>query len=401
MKVVMIPSGFKECLHAGEVGIAMERGARRYNNQIDVEILPMIDGGEGFAKAITNIKGGQLIYKEVTGPVGEKVLGHFGIFEEDGKRTAVIEMAAVSGLHLVPKQQRNPLKTTSFGVGELIAYAMDLHINQLLIGCGDSGTSDGGTGMAQALGVQFFNDNHQLITIEGGGDLRRIAFMDTNKLDKRLRHLQIDVACNWKNVLCGNQGVARVFGPQKGATRRQVELLATGLEHYAEVIQSHMHVDVRTMPGSGASGGLGAGLIAFAGATLHERFTLIRDFIDMEQAIASADVVFSAEGSLDFQTPNGKVPAEVARIARKYDVPVVIIAGTIGKGATANYRAGIHAYTSITQKPIALNEALELAPKWIEDSVESILRQIEIGTKLAKRKDVIHVKGNGRAFQKQ
>ena len=165
MKIVMVPSGFKECLDAEEVALAMERGAKRFDRAADVEIVPMIDGGEGFAKTIIRLKAGKIIYREVTGPVGEKILSHFGIFVEDGKKTAVIEMAAVAGLKLVPRHQRNPLKTTTYGVGELILSALDLDVDQILIGCGDSGTSDGGVGMAQALGVKFLDPHSNPIQI--------------------------------------------------------------------------------------------------------------------------------------------------------------------------------------------------------------------------------------------
>ena len=183
MKIVIVPSGFKECLDAEEVALAMERGVKRFDPSIDMEVIPMIDGGEGFAKAITNIKGGELIYKEVTGPVGEKIQSHFGIFVENDKRTAVIEMAAVAGLKLVPRDQRNPLKTTTYGVGELILAALDIGVDHILIGCGDSGTSDGGAGMAQALGVQFFDKNHQLVHINGGKDLLKVDYLDLTHLN--------------------------------------------------------------------------------------------------------------------------------------------------------------------------------------------------------------------------
>ncbi|WP_221568905.1 glycerate kinase [Alkalihalobacillus sp. TS-13] len=387
MKVVMIPSGFKECLDAGEVATAMGKGARRFDKSIDVKVLPMIDGGEGFANAIIDIKGGELIHKKVTGPVGNEILSYFGIFDDKGEQTAVIEMAAVAGFKLVPLDQRNPLKTTSYGVGELISYALDLDVQKIIIGCGDSGISDGGAGMAQALGVQFLDKDQQMVTVKGGRDLLKIDFIDTRNLDKRLSHIPVDVACNWKNILCGEKGVARVFGPQKGATSEQVEQLSSALEHYALLIQEAMGIDIRSLPGGGASGGLGAGLLAFAGATLHSRFDLIKNFINIEQAIASSDVVITAEGSLDYQTPNGKIPAEVGRIARKYDVPVIIIAGAIGEGANLNYGAGIDAYASITQKPTSLKEALENAPHWIEESTEAVLRKIAIGLQVAKRKE--------------
>ncbi|MCP3740701.1 glycerate kinase [Rossellomorea sp. BNER] len=386
MKIVMVPSGFKECLDAEDVALAMERGARRFDPSVDIEVIPMIDGGEGFAKTIINLKGGELIHKEVSGPIGEKIISHFGIFVENDRRTAVIEMAAVSGLKLVPRNQRNPLKTTTYGVGELILSALDLGVDHILIGCGDSGTSDGGAGMAQALGVQFFDKKDRIVDINGGEDLMKVDSLDTSNVDERLSTVTIDVACNWKNLLCGEEGVARVYGPQKGATPVQVERLSSALEHYAFLIKEAMGLDVRSLPGSGASGGLGAGLIAFTGATLHPRFDLIMDYINIEEKILTADVVLTAEGSLDFQTPNGKIPSEVAQIAKKHNIPVIAITGTIGKGAELNYHTGIDVYVSIIQKPTSLEKAMAKAPKWIEESTEAVLRQVAIGLGIANRR---------------
>lgn len=385
MKIVMVPSGFKECLDAEEVALAMERGAKRFDRKADVEIVPMIDGGEGFAKTIIRLKSGKIIYREVTGPVGEKILSYFGIFVENGKKIAVIEMAAVAGLKLVPRHQRNPLETTTYGVGELILSALDLGVDQILFGCGDSGTSDGGVGMAQALGAQFLDTHSKPIQIRSVVDLMKVRHIDNTFLDERLSTVTIDVACNWKNLLCGDQGVARVFGPQKGATPKQVDLLSEALDHYAALIKKTVALDVRYLPGSGASGGLGAGLIAFAGATLYPRFEIIKNYIHIEEKIRNADVVFTAEGSLDFQTPNGKIPSEVARIAKKHHIPVIAITGTIGKGAELNYGAGIDAYLSIIPKPTTLEKAMINAPKWIEDSTEAALRQVSIGLAIANR----------------
>ncbi|MED4452031.1 glycerate kinase family protein [Metabacillus fastidiosus] len=386
MKLVIIPSGFKECLDAEDVAFAMERGVRRFDKSIDLEVVPMIDGGEGFVKTIIRLKKGDLIYKKVTGPVGQKISSYFGIFTENGKRVAVIEMAAVAGLKLVPQDERNPLKTTTYGVGQLISAALDLKVDHIIFGCGDSGTSDGGAGMAQALGVKFFDKNGQLVNIKGGKDLLKASRIDMTNVDKRLNNVLIDVACNWKNVLCGEQGVARVFGPQKGATLKQVEKLSQALEHYASLIDDELGLDVRNLPGSGASGGLGAGLLAFTGAILHPRFDLIMKFINIEEKIANADIVLTAEGSLDFQTPNGKIPAEVARIAKKHHIPVIAITGTIGKGADLNYNAGIDAFISIIPRPTTLEKAMIKAPQWIEESTESVLRQISIGTEIAERR---------------
>jgi glycerate kinase len=388
MKIVIVPSGFKECLDAEEVALAMERGVRSFDQSIDMDVIPMIDGGEGFAKAIVNIKGGDLIFKKVIGPVGKKIKSYFGIYAENGKRTAVIEMAAVSGLKLVPRNLRNPLKTTTYGVGELIIAALDLGVDSILIGCGDSGTSDGGAGMAQAFGVHFLDKEQRIVDINGGKDLMNVDSIVTSNIDKRLQNVSINVACNWNNILCGDEGVARVFGPQKGATPKQVERLSTALEHYADLIQEAIGIDVRSLPGSGASGGLGAGLIAFTGATLHPRFDIIMDYINIEEKISTADIVFTAEGSLDFQTPNGKIPAEVARIAKKNKIPVIAITGTIGKGAELNYHAGIDAYSSIIQKPISLEKSIKKAPQWIEESTESILRHVAIGLGIAQKKSL-------------
>jgi glycerate 2-kinase len=389
MKIVIVPSGFKECLDAEEVALAMARGVRRVDQSIDMDVIPMIDGGEGFAKTIVNRKGGELIYKKVTGPVGEKIESHFGIFVENGKRTAVIEMAAVSGLKLVPRNQRNPLKTTTYGVGELIIAALDLGVDNILFGCGDSGTSDGGAGMAQALGVHFLDKQRQIVDICGGEDLMKVDSIVTTHLDRRLQDISINVACNWKNILCGEEGVARIFGPQKGASPKQVERLSSALEHYASLIQGALGIDVRSLPGSGASGGLGAGLIAFTGAMLHPRFDIIMDYISIEEKISTADLVFTAEGSLDFQTPNGKIPAEVARIAKKNNIPVIAITGTIGKGAYLNYHAGIDSYCSIIQRPTSLEEAIQNAPLWIEESTETVLRQVSIGLEIAQKKRIL------------
>lgn len=387
MKIVIVPSGFKECMDAEDVALAMERGVRSFDPTIDLEVMPMIDGGEGFVKTIVRLKRGDLVYKKVTGPVGKKIKSYFGIYEENGKRTAVIEMAAVAGLKLVPRHQRNPLKTTTYGVGELIVAALNLGINNILIGCGDSGTSDGGAGMAQALGIRFLDKNKQIVKINGGEDLMAVDSIETKDVDSRLKNVSINVACNWNNILCGEKGVAHIFGPQKGATPKQVEQLSSALDHYATLIERATGLDVRSLPGSGASGGLGAGLIAFAGATLHPRFNIIMKYINIEEKILTADIVFTAEGSLDYQTPNGKIPAEVARIAKKNNIPVIAITGTIGKGANLNYHAGIDAYSSIIQKPTSLEKAIKKAPKWIEESTESILRKVSIGMEIANKEN--------------
>jgi len=248
--------------------------------------------------------------------VGKPVRGYIGILGGTRKKTAVIEMAAAAGLRLVPRDQRDPLATSTYGVGELIQYALSMRVERILIGCGDSGTNDGGAGMAQALGAKLLDRDGNPIG-RGGAELARLATIDLSAMDSRLNRVQIDVACNWSNILCGPRGVARVFGPQKGGTPEMVEQMSAALDNLAAVIERDLGMDVREMPGSGASGGLGAGLVAFLGATLHPRYDIVMRYLDLDSLLKEADLVLTAEGALDFQTPHGKVPAEVARRDRQ------------------------------------------------------------------------------------
>ncbi|MED1605043.1 glycerate kinase [Cytobacillus sp. FSL W7-1323] len=386
MKIVIIPSGFKECLEAEEVASAIDKGIRRFDSAVDTHVIPMVDGGEGFVKTIIKIKKGELKFIDATNPVGEKVQTYFGLYEENNVKTAVIEMAAIAGLRMVPLHKRNPLNTHTYGVGELILAALESGATHILFGCGDSGTSDGGAGMAQALGAKFFNQNHQPIEITGGGCLSDIAYMDLTNIDPRLSQVQINVACNWHNVLCGPKGVAHVFAPQKGASLLEVEILANGLSHFANLIEKATGHDVKTLPGSGASGGLGAGLVAFAGAKLFPRYEIIMKYIQIEEHLEGADLVLTAEGCIDRQTPNGKIPAEVARLAKQLGIPVIAITGSIGKDAWVNYTSGIDAYMSIIQKPTSLEKAMEDAANLIADCAEAAVRQIRVGYRIAERK---------------
>ncbi|MGP9043579.1 glycerate kinase family protein [Cytobacillus kochii] len=386
MKIVIIPSGFKECLEAEEVASAIDKGIRRFDSAVDTHVIPMVDGGEGFVKTIIKIKKGELKFIDATNPVGENVQTYFGLYEENNVKTAVIEMAAIAGLRMVPLHKRNPLNTHTYGVGELILAALDSGATHILFGCGDSGTSDGGAGMAQALGAKFYSQNHQPIEITGGGCLSDIAYMDLTNIDPRLSQVQMHVACNWHNVLCGPKGVAHVFAPQKGASLLEVEILANGLSHFANLIEKATGHDVKTLPGSGASGGLGAGLVAFAGAKLFPRYEIIMKYIQIEEHLEGADLVLTAEGCIDRQTPNGKIPAEVARLAKQLGIPVIAITGSIGKDAWVNYTSGIDAYMSIIQKPTSLEKAMEDAANLIADCAEAAVRQIQVGYRIAERK---------------
>lgn len=381
--VLIAPSGFKESLDAGVVATAIAEGVSRVLPAAKTRMMPLVDGGEGTAIALAAATGGRLIERTVTGPVGEPVESHFAMLG-DG-RTAVVEMAAAAGLSLVPRDRRNPLRTTTYGVGELIVAALDAGAAHILIGCGDSGTSDGGAGALQALGARLLDTRGRTIGF-GARALPRLSRIDLSTLDPRLADTAMTVACNPTNVLTGPRGVARVFGPQKGASPAQVERLARALKHWAKRLERDAplaaHVDIRRGPGTGASGGLGAGLAAI-GATLRPRFDVLLEGVDLDRAIAKADLVITAEGSIDGQTPRGKVPAEVGRRAAAAGVPVLALAGTIGDESRAVHDVGIGAIQGILPAPMALAEACERGAELVADGAERAVRMLMLGASLS------------------
>jgi glycerate kinase len=385
MKIVIAPSGFKESLSAEEAAKIIAKGIRNILPDAEIAEVPLGDGGEGFTRTMMSATGGKIHRVPATGPTGNPIESHFGIFtDDDGKKVAVLEMAAAAGLSLVPKDERNPFATTTYGVGELIRAALDAGVDKILIGNGDSGTNDGGAGAAQALGVKLLKDDGG--DIEGNGTgLKDLAKVDLSGRDERLDKVQFDVACNIKNILCGEKGVARVFGPQKGATEEQVEAMSDALDKYAEIIRRDTGKDVAEMPGGGASGGLGAGLHALLGAELHSRFDIVFKYFKLDEALENADLVITAEGGLNFQTPNGKIPSEVARRAKERNLPVLAIAGSLNKGATDNYGIGIDAIFSILREPSTLEEAIENAPILLEKCAENVMRTLLVGKEIGKK----------------
>ena len=378
-RVVVAPSGFKESLSAKAAADAIAAGVRRVLPGAELDLVPLVDGGEGTAVALAAATGGRLVTVPATGPLGETVGAHFALLGSGD--TAVVEMAAVAGLSLVPRDLRDPGATTTYGVGELIRSALDRGVRRILVGCGDSGTSDGGAGALQALGARLLDEHGAELPL-GGRELTRLHRIDPRGLDTRLADVELLVACNPYNVLCGERGVARVFGPQKGATPEQVEQLSAGLENWAFVLTRDVAVpdtDLRNGPGTGASGGLGAGLAAL-GARLLPRFDVLLDHLDLDARLAGADLVITAEGALDHQTPRGKVPAEVARRAKLYGRPVLALAGTLGEGA--HEVPGVDAFSGILPAPITLAEALVRASELLTDATERALRMIVLGTRL-------------------
>ncbi|PGH51692.1 glycerate kinase [Streptomyces sp. Ru87] len=407
-RFAVAPSGFKESLSALEAAEAIAEGLLRVVPDAEIDLMPLVDGGEGTAEALASATGGSLVRTTATGPVGEPVATHFallghgdGAARQTGGRgpTAVVEMAAVAGLSLVPPNRRDPGVTTTYGVGELIRAALDAGARRILVGCGDSGTSDGGAGALQALGARLVDGSGRELP-RGGAALARLDHIDPAGLDPRLAGTEILVACNPFNVLCGPRGVARVFGPQKGAGPERVEELAAALDRWADVLDTAFSPsaaadapvpgpagspgawpDLRHGPGTGASGGLGAGLAAL-GARLMPRFDVLLDHLDLDARLARADLVVTAEGALDRQTPRGKVPAEVARRAKLSGRPVLALAGTIGDGAEEVRGAGIDAYGGILPAPVALAEALLRGREFLADAAEGALRMVLLGSRM-------------------
>ncbi len=378
LTVLVAPSGFKESLGARAVTDAIAEGVNRAMPGTRVLKAPMADGGEGFVDALVDATGGVTHRLTVTGPVGKPVPSFFGFLGGPDPRTAVIEIAAAAGLSLVPRDRRDPTLTTSRGVGELIRAALDAGAERILLGCGDSGINDGGAGMVQALGVALLDaEGHHVGA--GGGELARLARINIADLDPRLRRVRIDAAVNWHNLLLGERGVARVFGPQKGATPAQVEILEQGLTSYARCIWEATGVDCAYASGAGASGGLGAGILGLLGGTLHPRFDVVMRYIAFDDLLAEADLVITAEGALDAQTPWGKVPAEVARRAKSRGLPVIALAGTLGEGYAENLNHGIDAFASIVGQPCSLEDAIARAEELLISAAEEAMRMVRVG----------------------
>ena len=384
MTILVAPSGFKESLSVTDVTKSIAQGILRAMPDATVLEAPMVDGGEGTTEALVRATGGTMIPVRVTGPVGDPVDSFFGLLGGPGPRTAVIEMAAAAGLSLVPRDRRNPMLTTSYGVGELILRALDAGAEKILVGCGDSGINDGGAGLAQALGARLLDEEGADIG-RGGAELMWLHRIDMSGLDPRLKSVQIDAAVNWHNMLLSPKGVARVFGPQKGATPSQVDYLDAALQRWATVIRAETGADVGSAQGAGASGGLGAGLIAFAGATLHPRFDIVMQYLDFERLLGQADLVITAEGSLDGQSPYGKVPCEVARRAAQHGIPTIALAGTIGKGVDQTFAHGF-AFASILKRPCTLEEAIRDGERLLRRAAEDAMRMMSVGLRMSQKR---------------
>ena len=376
MKIVVAPDSFKGSVSALEAANAMEQGLRRVFPDAVIDKIPMADGGEGTVQSLVDATGGHLRTQRVLAPLGNEVDAQFGILA-DGE-TAVIEMAAASGLTLVAPHERNPLRTTTYGTGQLIHAALEAGCRRLIIGIGGSATNDGGVGMAEALGVRLLDTNGKQIP-RGGEGLGQLASIDTTGLHPVVAETETVVACDVNNPLTGRDGASHVYGPQKGATPKMIETLDAHLARFDEVLTQTLGKSFNDIPGAGAAGGLGAGLMAFLNAELRLGVNIMIDAVNLRERMKGAAIVFTGEGQLDFQTAFGKTPVGVAKVAKAENIPVIAIAGGIAEGAEAVYEAGIDAMLGIVQEPMELADAVADASRLIANTAEQAARLIAIG----------------------
>jgi glycerate kinase len=376
MKIVIAPDSYKESLTALEVATEIEVGFREVFPDAEYIKLPMADGGEGTVAAMVAATGGRLVEVDVTGPLGEPLKACYGL-TGNGK-TAIIEMAAASGLTLVAPALRNPLKTTTYGTGELIEAALAAGVSHLIIGIGGSATNDGGTGMLQALGVKLLDCEGCEIGF-GGGALSDLDRIDISGMNPRLKACRIDAACDVDNPLTGPKGASAVFGPQKGAAPEMIVLLDANLARYAGLISRDLGVQVEAVPGAGAAGGMGAALLAFLGAQLRPGIEIVMEAVGLEVHVRDADLVITGEGRIDSQTIHGKTPIGVAHMAKRYGRPVIGIAGCLADDSVVVHEHGIDAVFSVLSQVCSVEEAMTYAAV----NVHAASRNIAAALKLA------------------
>lgn len=374
---VLAPDSFKGSLSAKEVCLAMEKGIKKALPIAECISVPMADGGEGTVQSLVDATGGRIYELEVTGPLGDPVKSFYGIMG-DGK-TAVIEMASASGLHLVDETTKNPLITTTYGTGQLVRACLDKGIENIILGIGGSATNDGGAGFAQALGVSFKDKEGNELAF-GGAALSRLHTVDISGLDARLKDVRIEVASDVSNPLYGENGASCVFGPQKGATQGMICLLDDALRHYSVIIKEQLGKEVAHSAGAGAAGGLGAGLLAFTNARMRRGVDIIIEYTNLREVIKKADYVFTGEGGIDFQTKFGKTPYGVAQVAKSENKKIIAIAGYLGKDVETLYDM-FDAIFGIMPGVMTMPEAILTAAQNIERTTENIIRLLFLDTK--------------------
>ncbi len=383
MKIIVAPDSFKGSVTALEAAKSIEQGLRRVLPDAIIDKIPMADGGEGTVQSLVDATSGQFRTERVLDPFGNEIEAQYGLLSDgvSSYNCAVIEMASASGLTLVPTEKRNPLLTTTYGTGQLIRSALEAGCRKLIIGIGGSATNDAGAGMAEALGVRFLKTDGNL-TERGGGGLAELASIDIEGIHSAISETETVVACDVNNPLTGPDGASHVYGPQKGATPKMVKTLDDNLSHFNDILIQTLGQSYDSIPGAGAAGGLGAGLMAFLNAKLKLGIDIMIEAVNLRERMKGASLVITGEGQIDFQTAFGKTPVGVAKVAKEANIPVIAIAGGIGEGAEAVYAKGIDSMLGIVHAPMSLEDAVEDALQLIADTAEQVVKLVMIGKHL-------------------
>lgn len=379
MKILIAPQSFKGSISALDVANAMCVGVRRVLGDVEIILVPVADGGDGTLETLVESTGGDIHTSTVTGPLGECIRASWGS-TGDGN-IAIIEMARMSGLALVPPEKRNPMLTTSYGLGQGIRAALNEGFRSYIIGIGGSATNDGGVGMAQALGVRFL-DRYGKELDRGGAPLSQLDHIDMSMLDPRIRDSEFFVASDVNNPLVGPEGASSVYGPQKGATAKMVVELDSALDHFSDIVFRDVGIDMKDIPGAGAAGGIGGGFIAFLNASLRPGVEIVLDAVGFQDHLEGTDLVITGEGQLDFQTVYNKAPIGVAKMAASRNIPVVAISGSLGEKFTDVHQHGIDAGFAITSAPMTLDEATDRAYELAVSTTEQVIRAMQLGKKV-------------------
>jgi len=377
IKILLAPDSFKESLPANEVCHFLKKGIHSVDRNLKVVTNPVSDGGEGILEVLVEAKHGEIIETRVSGPLGVPVTAKWGMIEDKGS-TAIIEIAEAAGLMLIPVEERNPLETSTYGVGQLVLEALDKNVGTIIIGLGGSATNDGGTGMLRALGFELLNNSSQEIP-EGNAGLKTLASIDERNVNPRLEKVKFIVASDVTNPLTGPEGATFTYGTQKGGSVEDLKIMEQNMIHFAKVIRKTKGIDVNTIAGSGAAGGLGAALVAFLGAEIRSGFGLVSGMTKLEDKIKSADIVITGEGKLDSQTLMGKAPAGVAELAHKHGKFLIGIGGIIDTSASEQLADMFDLILPISRKPLSKKESISRAGKLLEETGDYIINLIQNG----------------------
>ena len=372
-KILISPQEFKESLTGLEVANAIQEGINKADSKIKTNLVPVADGGDGTLQTMVDVTGGKIITETVRDPLGRNIDSVWGKLGDDN--SAVIEMAKASGLALLNENEKSATLTSTYGTGQLFKFALDQGIDNFIIGIGGSATNDGGAGFVSALGAKLYDENGKEVE-SNGISLSSIRDIDMSNFDKRVKNTSVRVACDVTNPLCGNEGASAIFGPQKGANPEEVNLLDKNLLHWASLIKDQLGKDILNVPGAGAAGGLGAGLMAFTDAELSIGANIVLDSLNYDEHLRDVDLVIVGEGSTDKSTQFNKSPVAVAMRAKKLGIPVICLSGSVGQGYSESRDLGISSFFSIVSGPIELKYAIENAHELIVKSTEEIIRSL-------------------------